>query len=161
MLASRNMYVSSLLALLSFSILKSYLNLSNEPTTFETTEIEHSASIPSLTICPRQFQPDIFTSFEQIIDALGEAKNGTFYGLIKSEGKGVINQKLSLIDSEVLKSKFNKTLDEVWTYAAIVEPTFQTSIVICATLNVPFIEPPKQGYYIVRIIYVIHELFRK
>ena len=149
MWASRNMYVSLLIAFMIYSIFKSYLSLLDEPTTFETTEIDDSATIPSLTICPRQYKPDEFTTFEDIIEAIEETKNGTFYGLIKREGKGVVTQEWHLDDPEVLKLEFNKTIDEVWNYAAIVEPTFASSIVICATLNVPISKAPRQGYYIV------------
>ena len=120
-----------------------------EPSTFETSEVDNEATIPSLTICPRQYILDEFTKIEDVMEAINEAKNGTFKGRIKREGKGSKGELWSLTNAHVVSNVFNKTLEDVWTFSAIIEPTFQDSIIICATLNVPINRPPRQGYYIV------------
>ena len=120
-----------------------------EPSTFESREIEYSATIPSMTICPRQKNPDNFVSIEDVVKAIDELKVGSFFGFIKTEGKGSGSRYWDLTNSEVLSNEFNATLNDVWSYTPIIEPTFQNGIIICATMNVPNIEPPKQGYYIV------------
>ena len=120
-----------------------------EPSTFETSEVDNAAAIPSLTICPRQYKLDEFTKIEDVMEEIKETKKGTFEGLIKREGKGTKKESWSLTNTSVLSNVFNKTLEDIWTFSAIIEPTFQNSIIVCATLNVPIIDPPTQGYYIV------------
>ena len=46
-----------------------------------------------------------------------------------------------------MESEFNLTLDQLWTYAPIVQPWAwpPQRLIICATLNPPQIKAPKQG----------------
>ena len=50
-------------------------------------------------------------------------------------------------NEELLASEFNTTLDEVWNYAAIVQPYAwpPKRLILCGTLNVPQVDAPRQG----------------
>ena len=56
-------------------------------------------------------------------------------------------------NASVLASKFNATFDEVWNYAAIVQPYKPPKcITLCVTINVPNVGQPRQGEHAVFII---------
>ena len=55
-------------------------------------------------------------------------------------------------NASVLASKFNATFDEVWNYAAIVQPyTPPKCITLCVTINVPKVDQPREGKYAIHI----------
>ena len=57
----------------------------------------------------------------------------------------------------MVESEFNLTLDQVWTYAPIVQPWAwpPQRLIICATLNPPQIKAPKQGQ--MKVVYEAKE----
>ena len=57
-----------------------------------------------------------------------------------------------LKNASILASKFNATFDEVWHYAAIVQPYEPPKcITLCVTINVPQVDQPRQGEHVIFI----------
>ena len=67
MISVKTLYVLCLFFVFSYSITKSVLHFLEEPTSFEENELEYSSTFPSLTLCFRQFEPDNFSTFQEIM----------------------------------------------------------------------------------------------
>ena len=74
---------------------------------------------------------------------------GFIDGLLVITGKGVKRSFFDLRNKSVVEKEFNTDFDDVWVYSAIVQDEITNSIIICVTLNLPFIESPKHGGYVV------------
>ena len=140
----RKIYLGCLVCTFLYTIIRSYLNVLDEPTTFEETEVKYHSTFPSITICPKQRKQDDYKTFSDLVKAIDNFKERTFatFGI---DGLGVQRKEWDLKNSSVLQMEFNQTLDSVWTTSAIVQPDFTTRLTPCVTLNIPFIKPPKQG----------------
>ena len=69
MALSKNAYIAVLCLAFLYSVFMSYLNVLQEPTTFEEYVDHKAASLPSITFCNRQWFEDEFETFEDIMDA--------------------------------------------------------------------------------------------
>ena len=124
----------------------SYLNVLDEPTTFEETVLTHASTFPSITFCQRDWAADKFETIEDIMDAIKNTMDNhidtaQFYLV----GKGD-NFLYDLKNSSIISSKLNVSFGEVWSHAPHVQDW--GSIAICTTLHFPFVlTPPKQGTY--------------
>ena len=150
MISVKSLYILCLFFVFAYSIIKSLLYFLEQPTTFEENELEYSSSFPSLTLCFRQFEPDNFTTFQDIMQRIQDVETGGFIdGLLVITGKGVKRSFFDLRNKSVVEKEFNTDFDDVWVYSAIVQDEITNSIIICLTLNLPFIDSPKQGGYVV------------
>ena len=144
MATSRKIFRAFLICTFMFTIIRSYINVLNEPTAFEETEKRYHATFPSITICPRQWEKDTHKAFDGLMKAIENLKART-YATFGIDGLGIERKEFDLRNSAVLQNEFNQSLDSVWTTSAIVQPDYGTYLTPCITLNVPFIKPPKQG----------------
>ena len=151
MALSKNTYIAILCLAFLYSVLMSYLNLLDEPTTFEETVLTHIASLPSLTFCQRQWSHDDFEKMEDIMDAIQSTKENHYVARFSLFGKGVDFKSFDLKNSTELSVELNTTFDEVWSHGAHMQYDWPNCLVICTTLNLPFLKsPPNQGLYQVR-----------
>ena len=150
MISVKTLYVICLFFVFSYSITKSVLHFLEEPTSFEENELEYSSTFPSLTLCFRQFEPDNFSTFKEIMQKIEDIETeGYVQGFLLNTGKGVKRSFLDLRNKSAVQKEFNTQFDDIWVYSAIVQDEITHSIIICVTLNLPFIESPKQGGYVV------------
>ena len=63
---TRKLYVFTLIAVFSYTIITSYMKVLQEPTAFNEIELENYASFPSMTICERPFVKDTFHNFTDV-----------------------------------------------------------------------------------------------
>ena len=63
---TRKLYVLTLIAVFSYTIITSYMKVLQEPTAFNEIELENYASFPSMTICERPFVKDTFHNFTDV-----------------------------------------------------------------------------------------------
>ena len=154
---SKNVYIAILCLAFLYSMLKSYLNVLDEPTTFEETVVPNAGSMPSLTFCQRDWYNDKFETMEDIMDEIENVKeNHVSQAMIYTFGKGTEDHKTYYLkNSSLLSSELNISFDEVWSHSAHMQTCGRPyCLIICTTLNIPFIStPPKQGEY-----EVIHNL---
>ena len=130
----------------------SYMNVLSEPTTFVETILPKIASLPSLTFCQRQNIPDDFETIEDIMDAIEETKTRHYFAMFYAQGKGVESNYYDLKNETILESALNLSYPEVWTHAPHVQHDLPYSMIICTTLNLPFIKsPPYNGYLGIRL----------
>ena len=66
-------------------------------------------------------------------------------------------KQINLRSEKLVESEFNLSLDQVWSYAPIVQPWAwpPQRLIICATLNPPQIKAPKQGQ--MKVVYEAKE----
>ena len=153
MALSKNTYVAILVLAFLYSVIRSYMNLLDEPTTFEESISHEVASLPSITFCNRQGSEDSFKTFEDVMDAIEETKKNHF-ARVQYSGKGMgLVFYYVLTNATILQTKLNLTFDEVWNFAPHMQSTGPQSFIICTTLNLPFISsPPDQGLYEIEMI---------
>ena len=144
MATSRKIYRALLICTFMFTIIRSYLKVLDEPTTFKEIEKRYYSTFPSVTICPRQWKKDTLKTFDDMNKAIENLKARTFatFGI---DGLGIERKDFDLKNSAVLQNEFDQTLDAVWTTSAIMQPDYGLYLTPCITLNVPFIKPPRQG----------------
>ena len=63
---TRKLYVLTLIAVFSYSIITSYMKVLQEPTAFNEVELENYATFPSMTICERPLVKDSFHNFTEV-----------------------------------------------------------------------------------------------
>ena len=109
MISVKSLYILCLFFVFAYSIIKSLLYFLEQPTTFEENELEYSSSLPSLTLCFRQFEPDNFTTFQDIMQRIQDVETGGFIdGLLVITGKGVKRSFFDLRNKSVVEK--NSTL---------------------------------------------------
>lgn len=138
---SRKIYIVILSSAFAYAILKSYFNLLEEHTTFEESTLKNHGILPSLTLCVNQHQADNFTRIEDVSNAVELEKNRSS-GFIRFIGHGLEPEKLDLKNVTILYQHFNVTHEEVWSYGVHVSSKSPFPIVLCTTLNLPFIKAP-------------------
>ena len=91
MTLSRKVYIACLFGVLSYSIIRSYLIMLSEPTTFEEFEVPYASTFPSFTICSRKNdgKMDNFTDFNDINKQMNIIKDSGFGARFEHWGKGV------------------------------------------------------------------------
>ena len=139
-------YIFALTLIFFYYLVQSYLDVLQEHTTFEESIDRGQILLPSITFCPRQWDPDNFTTFEQIMDKIQRIKCQS-EAYLRYIGKGISSQALpiDLLDEKEV-AKFNKSLDEMWSYGAMIQPDRQYALILCTTLNLHFIQTrPKFG----------------
>ena len=147
----RNFYLHVLIIAFIYSIVKSFLNVLEEPTTFEETLIAHNATFPSLTICIRDGRPDNFTTFLNLENYLNTYFEQQIDGYVKKYGLGVQTEVIDLKNASILAQKFALDLDYVWEISAAISSYGDNPITPCITLNVPFLGAPTQGIHFVSL----------
>ena len=149
---SKCVSVGTLIALFLFYITSSYLKKITEPTSFEEIETAHSATFPSITVCPRKWGQDNFQTFEDVKVSIDEfkAKTSAWLG---QEGIGVTHSLKDLKNASVLSTYFNATLDYVWEVSAIMQPQKSNPLIPCLTLNIPpYLDlESKQGIHFIKV----------
>lgn len=138
---SRKIYIVILSSAFAYAILKSYFNLLEEHTTFEESTLKNHGILPSLTLCVNQHQADNFTRIEDVSNAVELEKNRSS-GFIRFIGHGLEPEKLDLKNVTILYQHFDVTHEEVWSYGVHVSSKSPFPIVLCTTLNLPFIKAP-------------------
>ena len=148
MALSKNTYVAILCLAFLYSIIRSYLNVLEEPTTFEETIDYTVTSLPSITFCNRQWTKDNFTTFEDVLKAIEETKKNHWVRVYHI-GKGLKDGFYHVLtNATVLQTQLNLTYDEVWNFTPHMQFAWPKCLIICTTLNLPFIQsPPVQGIY--------------
>ena len=149
MALSKNTYVAILCLAFSYSVFRSYMNLLDEPTTFEESISHEVASLPSITFCNRQWSEDNFKTFEDVMNAIEETKKNHFVR-VQHTGRGLGSKGFYyvLTNATILQTKLNLTFEEVWNFAPHMQSEWPECLIICTTLNLPFItSPPDQGMY--------------
>ena len=149
-ISSRQFYIATLFGILLYSLLTSLLYVLEEPTTIEQSSDYEHVAMPSITYCGRQWTPDNFETFEDVMQAINnEKKVGRNYASLRNHGKGIPVLKVWLNDtSDIRKMIKNEPLDldEIWTYSATIQPDKSNAIIICTTLNLYFLNtPPPSG----------------
>ena len=143
-------FIAMLCIAFCYCIVRSYLNVLQEPTTFEEIVLPQNTSLPSLTFCRLQWTNDTFEKVGDIVHAIGQADG--FSTTLKVRGKGKEFKDYNLKNPAVLKSEWNVSYHEVWNHAPYMQYDWPYPIVICTTLNFPFIKsPPSYGYLGIRI----------
>ena len=123
MALSKNTYVAILVLAFLYSVIRSYMNLLGEPTTFEESISHEVASLPSITFCNRQWSEDSFKTFEDVMDAIEETKKNHF-ARVQYSGKGMgLVFYYVLTNATILQTKLNLTFDEVWNFAPHMQST--------------------------------------
>ena len=148
---TKNFYLNALIVAFIYSIIKSFLNVLEEHTTFEETLRAYNATFPSLTICIRDGSPDNFTTFLDLDDYINRFLEQNVEGYIKMYGLGVKTQVFDLKNSSILKEKLTSDLGYVWEVSAILSSYGAHPITPCITLNVPYLDAPSQGNYFVSL----------
>ena len=134
------------------SIILSFLNVLDEPTTFEESKIAHEGTLPSVTICESNLESlDNFTNFEAIIQAIEQVKQSNqvewFYQSI-NDGRVEIDLK----NESMVSKKFGISVDDILSYGATIQQEYPYRIIICTTLNLDFVKaPPDEGILGVKI----------
>ncbi len=75
MISFRTVFVVLLYLALIGVIINSFIVWYQEPTTFETEDLENEAFYPSFTLCGVPFDNDTFESFEDVTAAINEVKD--------------------------------------------------------------------------------------
>ena len=147
----RNVYLNVLIIAFIYGVIRSFLNVLEEPTTFEETPRAYNATFPSLTICIRDGSPDNFTTFLDVEDYLNAFFEQKLDGYIKMFGLGVKTKVIDLKNASALKENFATDLDYVWEISTTLSSYGDHPITPCITLNVPYLDPPTQGNYLVSL----------
>ena len=147
----RNVYLNVLIIAFIYGVIRSFLNVLEEPTTFEETPRAYNATFPSLTICIRDGSPDNFTTFLDVEKYINDFFVEKVDGFIKMYGLGVKTHIIDLKNSSVVEQKFASDLDYVWEISATLSPFRANPITPCITLNIPHFDPPLQGLYYVAL----------
>ena len=148
MALSKNAYIAVLCLAFLYSVFMSYLNVLQEPTTFEEYVDHKAASLPSITFCNRQWFEDEFETFEDIMDAINDTQINHYSAQVLYAGKGLPTWTvIDLTNASMLQSELNLTMDEVWSHGPHMQYDWPNCLIICTTLNLPFIKaPPEQGF---------------
>ena len=85
---SKKLYIFVLTIIFAYNIFRSYLNVLEEPTTFEESNLKYSASFPSVTFCIRLNGKDNYTTFNDLKKDVEQFK-GFFKSDYKIYGKNV------------------------------------------------------------------------
>ena len=139
-ISSRQLFTFVLFCLFLYSVTKSLLYVLEEPTTREWSIDDKFVAMPSITFCPRQWVPDDFKTFEDVMEAIGnEKKFGRSHASLRYVGKGLPSLRVWLNDTSDIKLMIkNKDLDEIWTYSATIQPDQSNAMIKCTTLNLHF-----------------------
>ena len=78
------LYMSCLFAWFLYEVITSYMNVLEEPTSFEENEKEFP-TFPSVTICPREESLDNFTTFNDVMKAINLFDKSIMHGLALRE----------------------------------------------------------------------------
>ena len=140
----RKIYIIILCSAFAFAILKSYIYILEEHTTFEENTLKNHGILPSLTLCVNQYKADNFTQIEEVGKAIEQAKN-MISAQIRFIGHGLQPEKLDLKNVSVLSNMFHVSFDEVWSYGVHVSSKPPFPIAVCTTLNLPFINAPNKA----------------
>ena len=146
----RQLFTVILFCIFLYSIFTSLLYVFEEPTTFEQSIDSKHVETPSITYCGRQWTPDDFETFEDVMKAIeNEKKVGRNLASLRYVGKGLPSLKVWLNDTSDIKRMIkNESLDleEIWTYSATIQPDTGNALIICTTLNLHFLNtPPTSG----------------
>ena len=82
------------------------------------------------------------------MDAIETTKDEHYFARFSLFGKGVKFKSYDLKNSTVLSSELNTTFADVWSHGAHMQYDWPNCLIICTTLNLPFLNsPPSQGLY--------------
>ena len=150
MTRSRNIYVTALCIGFISTITRSFLELLEEPTTFQESIEENVVKLPSLTFCERRSPLENFTNFDEVQNKIKTIKHNYNCTLVH-RGLGVNKTYLNLENREHLQKHFNVSKEEVWSNFATMQFREPYGLIICTTLNLHFIKsPPNRGQLWVR-----------
>ena len=139
----RKVYILILCSAFAYGVLKSYVYMLEEHTTFEESTLKNHGILPSLTFCVNQYKADNFTQIEDVLNAIERGKD-MVSGHLRFIGHGLQPEKLDIKNVSVLSKLFNVTLDELWSYGVNVNSKPPFPIGVCTTLNLPFIKAPNK-----------------
>ena len=124
----------------------SYLHVLKEPTAFEEIEREYYAIFPSVTLCKRTFEMDTMKTFADVSKAIEEFHERVWLLFSYDETKIRFED---LKNGYLLEKELDSTLKEVWEFSGIVQPEAVNAIIPCITINIPYVNPPKKGSFVV------------
>ena len=121
------------------AILVSFLQVQNQPTTYEEKIADGHGMLPSLTICRNQVTfSDNYDTFEDVMKMIKDFENDVQV-VIRN-----VTIDLSLKDEYVLRS-LGTSLDQVWSFSATIFQDEFPTIIPCATMNLEFLEFPSDN----------------
>ena len=87
------------------------------------------------------------------MEAIKDTQETHYYAQVVYAGKGLsIWPTIVLTNVSMVKSELNLTMDQIWSHAPHMQYDWPNCLIICSTLNLPFItQPPKQGFIQLRI----------
>ena len=154
-LVARKVYICLLISVFLYSIVISFLNVLEEPTTFEEIEIENYATLPSGTFCRRSEKMDTLKTFDDVVNEVNNFSSIVFASFSKNDKEALfttINQDYGILEA------LNTTFEDFWEVSAIIQPEKVDSIIPCITVNFPRIPQPERGSYEVSISFRIIEV---
>ena len=107
----------------------------------------------SITFCTWSLKPDVYETFEDIMDAIQKTQKNKYQAQIKYVEKHE-QRVINLTNTSILARELNLSLNEVWNYGPYMMEYFPFPFTICTTLNLSFIQsPPKAGKVIINLSY--------
>ena len=135
MFVSKRLYISLLCIGFFYAILKSYLNVLKEPSTFQERTINNYGTLPSITFCPNNIEKDNFETIQDIPKAIKsiEEERTAFLKYYASNIEDSVN--IDITDSSTLQDSYNTSVNNVWESGVMVDFRSPHPITICTTLN--------------------------
>ena len=88
----------------------------------------------SVTFCNRQFEPDNFASFDDIMEAIKKTQQNNYLAKIVYFSHHLWYE-TNISDANQLKKYWNKEMEEIWSHGPHMQLHFPFSLIICTTLN--------------------------
>ena len=150
---SRKVYIAVLVALFFYNIARSYWNVSKEPTYFEETELEHSVTFPSITVCP-SLGIIQNVSFDDVLKEMKFIEETTYVHLYISSAKQHLILNMPSVPEQAFMTSYQGVFD-FFTFADAKPYSMGSEEIIiktCLTINVPKLEMVKEGFIQVHIL---------
>ena len=82
------------------------------------------------------------------MDGIKETQDNHYSAQVVYAGKGLSTWTvIDLTNASMLQSELNLTIDKVWSHGPHMQYDWPNCLIICSTLNLPFIKaPPEQGF---------------
>ena len=134
MFLSKRLYILVLCIAFFYAVLKSYLNVLTEPSTFQERIITNHGALPSLTICPNILAKDNFKTIEEISDAISKAEKERKAYLKYFASNIEDSVSIDITNSSVLQA-YNTSVNHVWQSSVMVDFRSPHPVTLCTTLN--------------------------
>ena len=134
MFLSKRLYILVLCIAFFYAVLKSYLNVLMEPSTFQERVVSMYGTLPSLTYCPNILEKDTFKTIEDISEAISNNEKDRIAFLKYFASNIEHNVNIDITNSSVLQD-YNTSLNYVWQSGVMVDFRSPHPITLCTTLN--------------------------